>query len=515
MNQKKLEDLYITGNYSALLEEISLLNYNSPSTTFNNLERAICLSYHSRTLIRLGKINDAEKLIQKVVNKNLKRDFSISELIHQTTIINLQITRGNTSESIDNGLSTLSLIDENLEILSEYPRIFSFWSIFLYFLIGMAYFYQFQNDQAKEFFQKCLGDDHTNLYVKAKSLYYTAFLELEKGELTEFFKYLERSLRIYHSIDAKQGIAWVKAWLGNYYLQKGDLNTAQINFTEALDLFGKIKEQQGVNLVNSLIGLMLYQQGKLEQARDVLERSFTSSIEIGNPMITSYCLIPLVLLHIELGSRSKAEKYIQEFKKLSKSQSSDRVKVHRIATEAIFLKSSPRLIDKAHAQKLFLQLLQDKDEEIQSHGSYVWITSDKFFSFFVIFHLAELYLDEFKLSEDNVILQEVQDLINDELQSARDQKFSPEYIELSLLQAKLMIIEGKIKKSLLILEEIKQIADINDFHRLKEKIGLEIKRIDREFTKWDSAVSVKERIKQVEIEKYLKEVQKFLTFHHQ
>ena len=63
MNQDTLEHLYVTGNYSTLLEEITKLAYTHPSTELTDIERAICLSYHSRALIRLAKVNEAENLI--------------------------------------------------------------------------------------------------------------------------------------------------------------------------------------------------------------------------------------------------------------------------------------------------------------------------------------------------------------------------------------------------------------------------------------------------------------------
>ena len=46
---------------------------------------------------------------------------------------------------------------------------------------------------------------------------------------------------------------------------------------------------------------------------------------------------------------------------------------------------------------------------------------------------------------------------------------------------------------------------------MEEKIGSEITRIEKEFKKWDAAaISVRKRIKQVQIQEYLKEVQKMI-----
>jgi hypothetical protein len=70
MDPATLERLYVTGDYSSILEVIEELAYNHPSTKLNDIEKAICVSYHSRALIRLGAVNEAEKLINKTAKTN-------------------------------------------------------------------------------------------------------------------------------------------------------------------------------------------------------------------------------------------------------------------------------------------------------------------------------------------------------------------------------------------------------------------------------------------------------------
>ncbi len=513
MNHDALEHLYVTGKYSLLLEEITTLAYNQPSTKLTAIEKAICLFYHSRALIRLGKVNDAENLITEFSKIDFDK-FVISSLINQISIINLLITQGKVDEATRDGISAITLIEGKKLDLSKHPTILSFWSPFLYYFTGIAYFYKFKNDLAWTYFQKSLVVNHANLLIQAKCSYYMAFLQLEKGDTSKFFELLDESLEIYNSIDAKQGIAWVKAWQGQFFLQRGDFILSKTKLSQAFELFKLIDDFQGINLVTSLKGLMFYQQGKLDRAEVMLEKAFESSVEIGNPMILSYCVIPLMLLYVETGNKFKAKKCVIDLKNACKKVNSERVKVHSLITQAIFLKSSSRFKDKAQAQNILLELLNE-DGEIQSHGSYVWLTSDKSFSYLVITHLVELYLEEFKLSEDNKILLEVRQLIDNQIQKLDDQKFSPELVELSLLKAKLLIVEGEIEESIIILEKAKQIAKNNNFHRMEEKIGLEISWIDGEFKKWNAVISVKDRIKRVQIEEYLKKVQKMISLHHQ
>ena len=77
----------------------------------------------------------------------------------------------------------------------------------------------------------------------------------------------------------------------------------------------------------------------------------------------------------------------------------------------------------------------------------------------------------------------------------------------------MLIVDGEIEKAFGILEQVKQDANTNNFHRLEEKVGFEITQIEREFQKWDAAVSVRDRIEKVQIEEYLKEAQQMISLH--
>jgi tetratricopeptide (TPR) repeat protein len=510
MNQDTLEHLYVTGDYSVLLEEIGKLAYDHPSTNLSDIEKAICVSYHSRALIRFGEINEAENLIHNASNIILNKSFSIPILIYQTSIINLHNTQGNIVEALREGRKTETLIKQKKNEISTHPELLSYWSAFLYFLIGVAYFYKVENDLAYEYFLKSLDVNQANQFIKAKCFYYMAFLESEKGNIPGRFELLEESLEIFQAINAQQGMAWICAWQGQYLLQAGDFLSAQSKFSQAIELFKSIGEPQGLSLVDSLIGLMLYQQGKSEQAEEILEEAFDSSLQIQNPTIFSYCFLPLVFLYIESNRRSKAQECFLKYQELSKTVSNEIVKLQGSLVEAILLKSSSRFIDKGRAQQIFLKLLEDAYSEKYPTQPQVLPTSDKDFSFLIVYHLIDLYIEEYKLTEDEKIMLEAQQLIDNHIQHVHDQKFSPKLAELSFLKGKLLIIDGEIEEALEILEQVKQDANTNNFHRMEEKVGMEITKIEKEYQKWDAAVSIRDRIEKVQVEEYLKEAQQII-----
>ncbi|OLS24942.1 MAG: hypothetical protein HeimC3_18180 [Candidatus Heimdallarchaeota archaeon LC_3] len=504
MDQKILENLYVTGTYSKLLEEIKKLSYKDPTSKLSDIEKAICLSYHSRGLIRLGKIADAEKTLQEFNNKlnECSNNFSLSSLIYYTSVLNLLNLQGNIEKSLKIGLEIESLINIEKNVFSENEEIFSFWSAFLYYLIGMAYYYQFKHDLANQYLKISLNVNKNNLYIKGKSLYLISYIKIEKGEFFKGDFSFEESLNIFREINNRQGQAWAILWQGQFLLQKGNLKSAKNMFLEALNLFSSIKEPQGFHITNSLIGSLYFHQGDIDSAEKLLEKSFDSLVEIADPQMLTYCVIPLLLLYAETGQRLKATNCIDLYQNKCEKSSSSRIEINRLIAKAIYLKSSTRLIDKGEAQKIFLNLLNDPNRKVMNP----YVHTDKSFTFFIIVSLIELSLEEFKISEDNLILEEVKQLIDNHIQK-EGSKESLEFIELELIGAKFLIIEGKLGEALNIMEKTKEIAVNNDYHYLEDKINKEIEKIDREFKKTIDS-TVKERIQRMQLEVYLQEAKK-------
>ncbi|MFW9778177.1 MAG: hypothetical protein ACFFE8_04920 [Candidatus Heimdallarchaeota archaeon] len=67
MNQETLEQFYVTGDYSLLLEEVRRLAYDQTAANLTDID-SIYVSFHSRALIRLGGVNEAETLIYNASN---------------------------------------------------------------------------------------------------------------------------------------------------------------------------------------------------------------------------------------------------------------------------------------------------------------------------------------------------------------------------------------------------------------------------------------------------------------
>ncbi|MFX0123398.1 MAG: tetratricopeptide repeat protein [Candidatus Hodarchaeota archaeon] len=506
IDQDHLYNLYIKGDYNLLLEEINKIGYTRPSSSLNELEQSICISYHSRALIRLGKIIEAETVINNYHDFYLENKYSLHHLIHKTSIINFLITKGVITEAIKIG----SQIDQVLEkVHKDLPEEFHNWLAFLHFLIGIGHTYQYQGELALEAFQKSMEINQNDTFIQAKCLYYIGLNLLQMGDYHKFLDFFKQSRTLFQSINSPQGTAWILTFLGQYNLHKGDFIQARSLLEESIKLFKSIDDSQGVNLANSLLGIMYYQEGEINKAKILLESSFSSSLEIANPLILSYCFVPLIMIYLEEGNRLEAQSY---FEKIDQADLDiDRsffVEFHYGIAKAIYLKSSSRFVDKARAQEKFRELLRIDALKVEPPllGYF----------FLGIFHLCDLYVEEFKLSEDPAIMLEVKQLIDDYYLNVQSLGFKPKLVELSILKAKMMTIQGDVEQAIEILEDAKQIANNNDFYRLEQKVSSEITQLGNEITSWTRMLQqntpIIERIEKVRLEEYLKAVQRIVTF---
>ena len=496
-----LDEFYIHGEYQKVLALEKNQNLYSNSEEMIDLDKSIVFSYISRSLIRLGRIEEADVQIKNYKTSILNANSSFKDFIDETTLINLQITKGKSQDTIakfrqfDQQEILIKKLQENN------PKEAGFWLCYYFYLVGIAFYYELNYDESLCNFQKSLDLNVSNKYIKGKSFYYLAFVNLEQGDIFNFEKFLDQSTEIFLELQAKQGLGWNLIWKANFEIQKGNYNESKKFLERASEIFNDIGGKQEQYFIKSLFGLIHFHKGQFEEAKELLNESFTQSIKLGNPMLSSYIILPFTLVNIELGNREIIKTNLKLFEDLQKDS---RIFFHLNLSKAVFFKSSTKLVDKAKAEELFLELLKKTNTE----STNFWSTSDKSTRFFLVINLAEIYYLEFLISNDFDSLREIQDLLNEVLNTKLK---SNEIIEISLLKSKLFVVEGKIGESLDELESAKKLAIKNDYVRLIEVVNDEIVKIQNQIDKWGSDSTILDRIKAVNMKAYIKDALKLTS----
>lgn len=506
MNFKNLERLYVTGEYIKLIEDINYLLDSKSNLEFSNIDKSIIISYQSRALIRLGKVEKVENLLKNTNQGKKNEELSIQNLINETSLINLYLTTNAIQDMVENGKISLEMLNYGqINHLKQNSTLYEYWASYYLYLIGIYYYYKLEYNISKDYFINSLELNKTNDFIKAKSYYYLTFLETE-FDTKKIEKNLERSLILFKKLEAKQGIAWIYLWQGQILIQNGDFKNSKTKLTKGLNLFTEIKEETGLNLVRSLQGLVLFHEGHNIKARDILNDSLKKSINLGNPMIASYCLIPFVIVNLEFGNRDIVKSYLDLFKSKYNKTKDKRVKIHFEISEILYKKQSNNLKEKDSAKKKLLKLLELTKNLENNISNSIYIGGDKSLEFFLIMHLAELYYYDFVTSKEVYILEKIESLINYQYKN-NSVIFSPiEDIQLSLLKSKIDFVTGNLDKALINLSKLEELTKRNNYLMINEKINKEINKIESQFNKIDIKESAMERVSISDMESYFKEV---------
>jgi hypothetical protein len=184
----------------------------------------------------------------------------------------------------------------------------------------------------------------------------------------------------------------------------------------------------------------------------------------------------------------KAHKYLDHLKSISNLDVSsyDSLITQRYqVAQALMLKTSPRIKDKARAQEILQQFIE---EECSDHDLTVA----------ALLILCDLLLVELRMSSALEVLEEVK-TINSRLLSIAKQQYSFWlFAETYVLKARLALFELDLKNSTQLLDQALLIAEENGLTKLAVKIYSEQTRLQDQMAQWqqlaDRDASLNERL---------------------
>jgi hypothetical protein len=167
--------------------------------------------------------------------------------------------------------------------------------------------------------------------------------------------------------------------------------------------------------------------------------------------------------------------------------------------EALILKTSPRMKDKAKSQAILEQIAEETSELFE-------ITST------AMFNLCDLYIFELKASGEKTVLQETTTLVRRLTAHARHQHSFSSVVDALILQAKLAMVGGDLTVATQLLDQAQMTAEEKGLTRLGEKVTTESQLLEAQYENWqhliDSNAPYTTRLKQARVENYLTEALK-------
>ncbi|MFW9950909.1 MAG: tetratricopeptide repeat protein, partial [Candidatus Thorarchaeota archaeon] len=283
--------------------------------------------------------------------------------------------------------------------------------------------------------------------------------------------------------------------LGYSFHLKGDLEKALSYYQSALLYFEKTNNSNFILGVMNNMAFTYRAQGKLDKSIELLTKCIVLSENSKNIWSKVGYNVSMVEVLLDRGDIEKAKEYSERVKSMRDIEKTPYITRDYTYTEAIILKKSPRIQNRARAENLLRSLIEDEDTvfEIKIEG---------------LIHLCDILIDELKITHEIEIVEEIKPLINKLLILTEKSHSYWYYAETYVLQAKLALLTLDIKNARQLLTEAQNIAEINGFEPLVKKISSEHDNLLQNLTIWeelkDRDSTVSERLKLTNMEEQIK-----------
>ena len=365
------------------------------------------------------------------------------------------------------------------------------------FIKGFTYGFQGNMNQGLECAERSLElrENIGNKRELAASLYLSGLLySMGKSDLDRGLMYAERCQTLAKDVNHQRIIGMNLQSLGIIYFMKGEFKKA-LKYTEQSLVFAEktgFKQMISSNL-NNLANIFTY-QGDFNKSLTYLERSLEVAKEIENNWFISSAIGSIIEALVYKGDVERAQRYLEQLEEINNKEDNISIDLTYRNHKAIVLKASPRIHNRAKAEELFKQIVQEE----MIHGET---------TINALVNLCELLLDELRITNEIEVLSELENVITQLLDIAESAGSYWVLAETYTLQGKLALLTLDLKEARRLFSQAQQIAEKQGMDRLAGKISIEHDNLLNELNKWenlkDQDVSLKERVELAHIDEQI------------
>ena len=287
--------------------------------------------------------------------------------------------------------------------------------------------------------------------------------------------------------------------MGIAYNEKGELKLALECWEK---YFSLIPEGENWGLIvrraifyNSM-GNIYFEKGELDRALSFQKRNLEIQTKINFIIGMSSAYANIIEILLFKKDLTQAQNYLLQFEHLNEKLSPRGKEMYQ-ATYAIFLKSSSRIRDRVEAESILKRLIKEGISHETINMALVY--------------LCDWYFEEFQISLQMEILDDILPLIDQLLKNAEKLNSYSLLTNTKLLQAKLALIQINIAGARKFLSEAQNIADEHDLQLLANEISREHDRLLEEVQIWESIkkskLSISERLKLASVDDVIDRMQ--------
>ncbi|MHA2394218.1 MAG: tetratricopeptide repeat protein [Promethearchaeota archaeon] len=319
-------------------------------------------------------------------------------------------------------------------------------------------------EQQERLFKTILREDSLEFQeIEADILYAKGIKCFYKGRFNIALDYLNTSLKLLEKIDFHSlyipGIIVLMAYC---YQIKGELNLALDCDERALSLIPKGTYYSLLTFKADIyrnMGSIFYQKGDFDKALEYHTYSLDIYKRIKEGLMSSWAYYNIILVLLAKEELNQTENYLQEFKQFKEKHGFELTSLIYTLSHALILKSGPRLRDHVKAETMLKEIAE---------GNYTHFVKKA-----ALVSLCEWYFEEFQISNQVEVLDDIHQIVNQLITIAQDQNSYSLLSNVKLLQAKLALIQTSFEEGKQFLTEAQKVAEEHGLTLLAQKISNE------------------------------------------
>ncbi|MFW9820125.1 MAG: tetratricopeptide repeat protein [Candidatus Thorarchaeota archaeon] len=476
-------------------EALLLLNNLEEKENIKGFDLLSCHLLQSSVLNRLGNYQESYRVGEKAYQESK----NIESRLHTIDAI---ASMGYALVWLGDYKKANELILEGENILNsqfhEFPLEIEHRKGSIYYVKSILNFFEGDMQQGLLYAQDSLKihEKYGNSLEIVESLNVVAiFHGMLKLDLNTSLKYAKQCQLLAKQINHQQIIHFNRVNLGIIYANKGEFKKAIDNFKNALDYFEEKNEIQWLSATFNNIGAIYIQIGKYDKALNYLEKSLKLAEKMGNTWFIANSLVNTIETFRLNGDIDIAKEYLERLKHLNEHENNKWIEMEYLSSKAFILGHSPRIQNRAEAQKILKDLVQKE------------ILPNLDVSIGNLVRLCELLLDELRITNDISVLDDLNPYIEQLINLTKKTNSYWVLTETYILQAKLALLTLDLKGARRLLTKAQHIAEKHGMQRLATKVSFEHDEFLQKLRIWeklkDTESSLSERFKLTEVTKQM------------
>lgn len=324
-------------------------------------------------------------------------------------------------------------------------------------------------EKSLKIFQHYQDEYNSNSVLNAISLVYW-----NSGRLKRALEYQQQIIEKLESLSLENTQSYSNSCnnIGILYNAIGDYAKGLFYHQKSLELRKKLSLEADIPTALINIGLTYFHLADYENSLQYVTEGYELEKKFGNYFLISGALFELIRIHLFLKNYEAVDQYFEELGHILADHKDDLRVAYRIKmSRALILFDKNRMKDKIKAQELFEEILR---LNIPTYELNI-LTIEK---------LLDILFMEFKSTEEQEVLKEINSLIAKLSAIAEEQRSFSLFIQVLVLNAKVSIFEGNIQKAIKTLEKALIEAKNKNLGQLAKDIEAEVQKLTDLINKW-------------------------------